>query len=595
MGYHHRLLLLVLIVISFSLKCQSWSWFSSSTAESHPDEKALGEKDGSGIAEFSMEAFNDQKGIRLVESAKKKLVGTNSCWLNAYKHLFAGCSEIFAVDEKRSRFAWHLGDCFQIDSGRLPFPYCDSKSAMVKCLKNLNEYEHQVYLEFYLETNSICHQLQAHIFKQQTERLVHDLKNSAQLAEDKLEIIDRKTEVLLQNSNEIYDSLNTIDIRIQQVALTSKNVGDHIDVVLKHSEAVFEQSKRIAASQSELQEGQAEMRRSLEDGMVMLKDSSNILGQQIDNLRNEAIEIEKEITKIGDAMSVKMINLQSKADDIGNMAGISLDKQQQLLDGQSTALKGLQILTKFQSDALEESRSLLQQLAEYGHSQQEELLERQEQLQRVHDHLMENSKSMLAAQESFESKQASMFIALDKLFALHNAILLESRLIKVFFVYCISIFIIYMFTSTRQTYKVRPWLYIGLSGTFFIEVAILRVTTNDNIERNSWIIKMVRSLFVLLASIQILHAICTYRDYEVLNHQMLLTLIEKVNGMERHKELDWDVDSDVNWSKWIDTDLPEDLDNFEDPDYILPEEVGENSIMNTSITREYNLRHHHCH
>jgi hypothetical protein len=43
-------------------------------------------------------------------------------------------------------------------------------------------------------------------------------------------------------------------------------------------------------------------------------------------------------------------------------------------------------------------RSLLQQLAEYGHRQQEELLKRQEQLQRVHDHLMENSKSMLAAQ-----------------------------------------------------------------------------------------------------------------------------------------------------------------------------------------------------
>jgi hypothetical protein len=70
---------------------------------------------------------------------------------------------------------------------------------------------------------------------------------------------------------------------------------------------------------------------------------------------------------------------------------------------------------------------------------------------------------------------------------------------------------------------------------------------------------------------------------------MLQTLIEKVNGMERHKELPWDVDSDVNWSKWIgsfDTDLPEDLNNiFEDPNYILPKEVGENSIMNTSYKR----------
>ena len=51
-----------------------------------------------------------------------------------------------------------------------------------------------------------------------------------------------------------------------------------------------------------------------------------------------------------------MDNLKSKAEDIGNMAGISIDKQQQLLEGQSTALEELNSLTEFQSKALEESR-----------------------------------------------------------------------------------------------------------------------------------------------------------------------------------------------------------------------------------------------
>ena len=159
---HHRHLLLLFILTSFSIKCQSWSWFSSS-AETQFDEKASGSKDNFGLAEFSMEGFNDWKGIKLVENAKKKLVSSNSCWQNAYQHLFAGCSEIFAVDEKRSRFAWHLSDCFQKDSGRPPFPSCDPKSEIAKCLKGLKEYEHKVYLEFYLETNSICHQLQLSI------------------------------------------------------------------------------------------------------------------------------------------------------------------------------------------------------------------------------------------------------------------------------------------------------------------------------------------------------------------------------------------------------------------------------------------------
>lgn len=200
---------------------------------------------------------------------------------------------------------------------------------------------------------SIC---RAHAFKHETERLVNELKNSADYAEGKLETIQERTEQLLEGSNQIHDSLNSIDVRTQQVAQTAKKVGDHIDVVMKHSEAVYEQSRKIASSQMELQEGQVEMKKSLNEGMAMLRDSYSHLGQEIDTLKNEAIEIEEEISRVGDAMTLKMTHLQSKADDIGDMAGMSLDKQKQLLDGQTTALKDLQFLTRFQSEALEESR-----------------------------------------------------------------------------------------------------------------------------------------------------------------------------------------------------------------------------------------------
>ena len=55
-------------------------------------------------------------------------------------------------------------------------------------------------------------------------------------------------------------------------------------------------------------------------------------------------------------MYMKMTKLQSKADDIGNVSGISFDKQNKLLEGQSKALQGLHLLFEFQSQALEESR-----------------------------------------------------------------------------------------------------------------------------------------------------------------------------------------------------------------------------------------------
>ncbi|XP_022143320.1 protein GAMETE EXPRESSED 1-like [Momordica charantia] len=338
--------LLILVILLFaSPKCESWSWFSS-----------FKRIEGGSVAEFSMEGFDDHKGMRLVENAKNKLTASNSCWETAYRHLFAGCSEIFAADEKRSRFAWHLSDCFQRDSGRPPFPSCDLSFAMAECLTYLNEHEHRIYLEFYLETNSICHQLQAHAFKRDTERLVNELKRSSEAAEGKLEIIEERSESLLQNSYQIFDSLNSTGIQIQQMAQTSRKLEDHMGVVLNHSEEVYEQSKRIETSQSELQESQLKLRRSLEEGMDLLQDSYKNLGREMDGLRDEAIEIEKEIAKVGDAMFLKMTYLQSTADDIGNIAGLSLDKQKELLDAQSTALNGLHSLSKVQSEALEESR-----------------------------------------------------------------------------------------------------------------------------------------------------------------------------------------------------------------------------------------------
>lgn len=149
--------ILFLVILLFALpNCESWNWFSSSSSSGSSFDRV----EGGSVAEFAIEGFDDQKGVRRIENAKNKLSVSNSCWGSAYRHLFAGCSEIFAADEKRSRFAWHLSDCFQKDSGRPSFPNCDAKSPMAKCLKYLNEHEHRIYLEFYLETNSICHQLQ---------------------------------------------------------------------------------------------------------------------------------------------------------------------------------------------------------------------------------------------------------------------------------------------------------------------------------------------------------------------------------------------------------------------------------------------------
>ncbi|CAL9234679.1 unnamed protein product [Arabidopsis halleri] len=165
-----------------------------------------------------MEVFSDQKAVRVLEDARNKLVGPNSCWQNAYTYLrkissiylFTGCKETITTEEKRKRFAWYLSDCFIKDSGRPAFPTCKDESTMMSCLKKLDDHELKIYLDFLLETNTICQQLQSYAFKHEIERLVNELKSTVQNTEDKLDILESKSDSLIQTSSMIHDSLGSL-------------------------------------------------------------------------------------------------------------------------------------------------------------------------------------------------------------------------------------------------------------------------------------------------------------------------------------------------------------------------------------------------
>ncbi|KAL9245965.1 hypothetical protein vseg_019555 [Gypsophila vaccaria] len=596
---NRTLVIFLLTFLAFSSRGCSWtSWFSSSK-ENGPNKKDSFPKGQHLVAEFSVDGLDDPKAVELLENARAKLGGSNPCWFNAYRNLFSSCSEVFAAEEKRSRLAWLLSDCFQKDTGRNSFPACGLNTPMVNCLRGLNNHEHKTYLEFYLQTNSICHQLQSKAFRLQVENLVNDLKDSALATEEKLGTLEAKSDNLLHNSNQIQESIVSIDTKTRKLGEDLKSMVGDIGVVMDLSKGLNEQAHGIATSQVELIEGQGVLREKLKENLEKVEESYLNLRQEIEVLQLRAADVLAKVNKYGEALTSEMQNLQGKADEIADMAGVSVQNQQELLAIQSQALEGLQSLTKFQSEALQESRITLEQIVGFARGQHQELMQQQEQLLQAHDRLASNSKSMLEAQEAFESKQASMFTAIDKLFALHSAMLLESRLIKAFFVYSLLIIVIFMFTSTKQTYSVRFRLYIGLCIAFAVECGILQYTSTE-IEQKTRVRTVVRSLLCTYAVLQLCYSFITYRDYEALNHKMLASLIDKVNQIQKVKDYyssdDESVDSEVDWISWMDTSLPEDLSMNDDPDYLLPpyQEDGhsEKSIV-TSVdrNRKYNLRH----
>lgn len=139
----------------------SWNIFSSSSSNAATGGDGVPVMELAGaVADFAIDGANDPRGVKMLENARNRITGPKNCWQQAYRQLFASCGEIMADKEKQSRLAWHLSSCFQEDSGRSPFSSCSEGSKMVHCRKRLSDSEAKVFLEFFLETNTLCHQLQ---------------------------------------------------------------------------------------------------------------------------------------------------------------------------------------------------------------------------------------------------------------------------------------------------------------------------------------------------------------------------------------------------------------------------------------------------
>lgn len=238
----------------------------------------------------------------------------------------------------------------------------------------------------------------AEAFKQSTERLVNDLSRTSKSAHEKLETIEESSDRLLQESENIHSSLSSIAAQTDLLTAASIAAGAQINDVLNHSRAISEQSKEIAAAQAELRDGQAAMRGAVDAGTARVEESYRTLGDGMERLREDAAGVEMGVRALGDAMASRMDGLQRAADEIGSVAGRSLESQTQLLDVQEKAMRGLNELHGFQTRALEESRETIQKLANFGQRQQEELLARQEEIRNAHEHLIHNSHSILEAQ-----------------------------------------------------------------------------------------------------------------------------------------------------------------------------------------------------
>jgi hypothetical protein len=145
-----------------------------------------------------------------------------------------------ADKERQSRLTWRLSGCFQEDPGRPPLPRCDERFRVVHCRKRLSEAEDKVFLELFLETTTLCHQLQAEAFKNQAEHgEAGELPVAVGDGGERQAVHDRRdVEQIIQESTKLHGSMSFVVSQTEHLTAASNNIKSRIGDVLEQSAAI---------------------------------------------------------------------------------------------------------------------------------------------------------------------------------------------------------------------------------------------------------------------------------------------------------------------------------------------------------------------
>ncbi|KEG13429.1 putative glucosamine-fructose-6-phosphate aminotransferase [Trypanosoma grayi] len=102
------------------------------------------------------------------------------CWKSAVDALKKGCTSLRTDDGARSRLALAMASCDnEADGGRCVWPRCSSNEDVRECVRELDDAQYLVYVQYRLHTDVLCLYIQEEAFQERTEAAVQALYTGA--------------------------------------------------------------------------------------------------------------------------------------------------------------------------------------------------------------------------------------------------------------------------------------------------------------------------------------------------------------------------------------------------------------------------------
>ncbi|KAF2070694.1 hypothetical protein CYY_007995 [Polysphondylium violaceum] len=422
------------------------------------------------------------------------------CWEECLEILSSsGCRGM--DDIARSRLAVKLSNCHLLKSNHKTYP-CTYDMSISECTMHMDQLSFVTYTNFYISTENICYYLLNEVFQQKTEDSINRLYDSTINTLESMQDLSKKTKSIESIVDESYSIQKNILNTQNNLKTNILDTIDKIEIISKSSDQIQTTIKESSEKQEDL-----------------IK------------LHERLHQDHQKHTK----QSLDMINqIKTSSDSIISNTANSIENQSKLLNLQSMALNEISNLGQIADNSILKLRQLL--------STQERLLDGNQIILSILEHINYLQHLILSEVIDFKSILFYLFISI----------------------------IVYIITKHRQTKSARIPLLFGLVFVIVLEKSLTIFSNQENVQyitQSNYIpqwfklliensignsnsgthsfdyiffsIDHIRKLYYLFGATTIFLSIWFYKDYEKLNHHLLLSLVESnrnlVNLLEKQQ------------------------------------------------------------
>jgi len=314
------------------------------------------------------------KSARVVEQQSKllnlyqKKASSSECSKNAVAQLQTKCSSLGDDEELRSRLALSFTFCTleadkKFEAKAIKQCLASGGGNIVKCVNELNDSLYQIYVQFRVQAESMCHHFQEGLFHERTANVVNALQLAGSTAAVHLGKLASASQVLQDGVSQVRAQQH---LATQSMDQLRQNLENAVELEEKHRQHMKSEMKKldlIGGTIDSLQAKQTDFQISQDEFAALFQRQATRQQESLTKLRDVTNLVRTDVTAASETTATLLLSQKNASeqmiqmtDTLANVASL----QSNMFNEVSDVYKKIQDAYKISNDKLTKQLDLIQ-------------------------------------------------------------------------------------------------------------------------------------------------------------------------------------------------------------------------------------------